>query len=148
MTPGLEYIISEFEFMHYFPDATLDNPQCKLVLRIFTIDMDSIPDRVHVLDVKLKCVSSTKNNFKTMSLEEFSVKYLLIHPKLTEEELHLIVFFYLPLGICFLTLSVLKAKQRNRPEVERDLRCTLSSFQNFECVEKEQYFPSRYTQLK
>jgi hypothetical protein len=42
------------DFMHYFPDNTLDNPVWKLVGNSFNIDVDSSPDPVHVQAVKLK----------------------------------------------------------------------------------------------
>jgi hypothetical protein len=81
------------DFMHYFPDNTLDNPVWKLVRNPFNVDEDSSPDPVHVQAVKLKSDSSTNDNFETVSLEEFWVKYLPIFPNAGQEALRLIIPF-------------------------------------------------------
>ena len=76
-------------------------------------------------------------------MEEFWVTYLPLYPKVGEEALRLILPFS-STYLCeagFSALVVLKTKQRNRLNVENDLRCALSSFKPriSDLVKKEQH---------
>jgi hypothetical protein len=79
-------------------------------------------------------------------VEAFWVKYLPMYPKVGEEALHLIIPFATTY-LCesgFVTLTVLKRKQRNLLALETNFRCALLSLKLkiSELVIEIQYHPS------
>ena len=124
----------------------MNNSVWKLVQNPFHIDVELIPETLQEEAIDLKCDSCAKINFEAMSLEDFWVKYYPIYPKVGEEALRLMVPFsstYL-CEVGFSTLALLKTKQRNRLNVESDLRCALSSFRPriSNLVKQKQQHPS------
>ncbi|KAF2360117.1 hypothetical protein FHG87_009133 [Trinorchestia longiramus] len=118
------------EFMHYFPDVSMGNSLWTLVQNPFNTDVELLLESLQEEAIDLKCDFSAKRDFETMKLEEFWVKYLPMYPKVGEEALRVILPFsstYLS-EAGFSALAVLKTKERNRLDVENDLRCALSSF--------------------
>ncbi|XP_064079476.1 protein FAM200A-like [Macrobrachium nipponense] len=134
------------EFMHYFPDVTMEKSLWILVQNPFNTDVELLLESLQEEAIDLKCDSSAKRDFETMKLEEFWVKYLPMYPNVGEEALRVILPFpstYL-CEAAFSALVVLKTKQRNRLDVENDLRCALSSFNPIisNLVGKKQQLPS------
>ncbi|KAF2356296.1 hypothetical protein FHG87_012948 [Trinorchestia longiramus] len=118
------------EFMHYFPDVSMENSLWTLVQNLFNTDVELLLESLQEEAIDLKCDSSAKRDFETMKLEEFWVKYLRMYPKVGEKTLRVILPFS-STYLCeagFSALVVLKTKQRNRLDVENDLRRALSSF--------------------
>lgn len=134
------------EFIHYFPDVSMENSLWTLVQNPFNTDVELLLESLQEEAIDLKCDSSAKRDFETMKLEEFWVKYLPMYPKVGEEALRVILPFS-STYLCeagFSALVVLKTKQRNRLDVENDLRCALSSFNPriSDLVRKKQQHPS------
>ncbi|KAF2362458.1 hypothetical protein FHG87_006784 [Trinorchestia longiramus] len=134
------------EFMHYFPDVSMENSLWTLVQNPFNTDVELLLESLQDEAIDLKCDPGVKKDFETMKLEEFWVKYLLMYPKVGEEALRVILPFSSPY-LCeagFSAPVVLKTKQRNRLDVENDLRCALSSFNRriSDLVRKKQQHPS------
>ncbi|KAF2346245.1 hypothetical protein FHG87_023000 [Trinorchestia longiramus] len=118
------------EFMHYFPDVSMENSLWTLVQSPFNTDVELLRESLQEKAIDLKCDSRAKRDFETMKLEEFWVKYLPMYLKVGKEALRVILPFS-STYLCeagFSALVVLKTKQRNRLDVENDLRCALSSF--------------------
>uniref|UniRef100_K7GF68 HAT C-terminal dimerisation domain-containing protein n=1 Tax=Pelodiscus sinensis TaxID=13735 RepID=K7GF68_PELSI len=118
------------EFILYFPDNFSGNPVSKLAHNPFNVDVNSLPEVLQEQALKMKYNSSAKDNFENSSLEEFGIKYFPIYSKVGEEALHIILPFLLTY-LCeksFSSLVTLKTKQRNRLDIENNLRCALSSF--------------------
>ncbi|XP_068233562.1 zinc finger BED domain-containing protein 5-like [Palaemon carinicauda] len=102
------------EFMHYFPDVSMENSLWTLVQNPFNTDVELLLESLQEEAIDLKYDSSAKKDFETMKLEEFWVKYLLMYPKVGEEALRAI----LPFSSTYLCEAgfyalVLKTKQRN-----------------------------------
>ncbi|XP_068207495.1 protein FAM200C-like [Palaemon carinicauda] len=111
-------------------NVSMENSLWTLVQNLFNIDVELLLESLQEEAVDLKCDSSVKRDFETIKLEEFWVKYLPMYPKVGEEALRVILPFS-STYLCeagFSALVVLKTKQRNRLDVENDLRCALSSF--------------------
>ncbi|XP_076029345.1 SCAN domain-containing protein 3-like [Oratosquilla oratoria] len=134
------------EFMHYFPDVTMENSLWTLVQNPFNTDVELLLESLQEEAIDLKCDSSAERDFETMKLEEFWVKYLPMYPKVGEEALRVILPFS-STYLCeagFSALVILKTKQRSRLDVGNDLRCALSSFNRkiSNLVRKKQQHPS------
>ena len=114
------------EFIHYFPDVSMENSLWTLVQNPFNTDVELLLESLQEEAIDLKCDSSSKRYFETMKLEEFWVKYLPTYPKVGEEALRVI----LPFSSTYLceagfSALVLKTKQRNRLDVENDALCAV-----------------------
>ncbi|XP_068233590.1 protein FAM200C-like [Palaemon carinicauda] len=112
----------------------------------FDTDVELLLESLQEEAIDLKCDSRSKRDSETMKLEEFWVKYLPMYLKVGEEALRSILPFS-SIYLCeagFSALVVLKTKQRNRLDVENNLRCALSSFNPriSDLVRKKQQHPS------
>ncbi|KAF2362564.1 protein of unknown function DUF4371 [Trinorchestia longiramus] len=134
------------EFMHYFPDVSMENSLWTVVQNPFNTDVELLLESLQEEAIDLKCDSSAKRDFETMKLEEFWVKYLPTYPKVGEEALRVILPFS-STYLCeagFSALVVRNTKQCNRLDVENDLRCALSSLNPriSDLLRKKQQHPS------
>ncbi|XP_068247880.1 zinc finger BED domain-containing protein 5-like [Palaemon carinicauda] len=123
------------EFIHYFPDVSMETSLWTLVHNPFNTDVELLLESLQEEAIDLKCDSSVKRDFETMKLKEFGVKYLPIYPKVGEEAFRVI----LPFSSTYLceagfSALVLKTKHRNQLDGENDLRSDL--------VRKKQQHPS------
>jgi zinc finger BED domain-containing protein 5/7/8/9 len=78
--------------------------------------------------LELKTDSSAKDIFDEKSLTEFWPLMINSYPKVTEKALRALIPF-VSTYLCesgFSTLLQIKSKQRNRLDVENDMRCALS----------------------
>ncbi|KAF2343754.1 hypothetical protein FHG87_025490 [Trinorchestia longiramus] len=123
------YSLAE-EFMHDFPDVSMENFLWTLVQNPFNTDVELLLESLQEEAIDLKCDSCAKRDFETMKLEEFWVKYLPMYPKVGEEALRVILPFS-STYLCeagFSALVVLKTKQRNRLDVENDCHPSILEF--------------------
>ncbi|XP_068205161.1 protein FAM200C-like [Palaemon carinicauda] len=126
--------------------VSMENSLWTLVQNPFNTDVELLLESLQEEAIDLKCDLSMKRDFETMKLEEFWVKYLPMYPKVGEEALRV----FLPFSSTYLceagfsALFVLKTIQRNRLDIENDLRCVLSSFNSriSDLVRKKQQQPS------
>ena len=81
--------------------------------------------------LEMKNFSSAADDFEAMPLNDYWTKYAQVYPNVAKVALCIILPF-LATHLCesgFSTLVTLKTKQRNKLDVENDLRCALSPTQ-------------------
>lgn len=116
----------EDEFERYFPEINGD--ELDLVRNPFRLQVEKIPDEYQDEFLELKMDSSAKDIFDEKSLTEFWPLMINSYPKVTEKALRALIPF-VSTYLCesgFPTLLQIKSKQRNRLDVENDMRCALS----------------------
>jgi hypothetical protein len=117
------------EFRRYFPDVVAKTPVWKLLRNPFTTDVQPSSEDIREDYLEFKHDSSAKDNYQQITLENFWLKYLRVYLKTNERALRVIIPFS-STYICedgFSALVAIKTKQRNRLDIESDLRCALSS---------------------
>lgn len=116
------------EFKKYFPDTNTDSWQCKLISNPFIVDVMSLPETIQEEAIELKCDSCAKNDFESLRLQEFWLKYKEIYPNAATCSLKLLIQFS-STYLCeksFSSLLNIKTKYRSCLDVDNDLRCALS----------------------
>lgn len=94
----------------------------------FSLQVENVPEALQEEFLELKFNSVAKDDFTCIGLEKFWIKYLSVYKKISQVVLPVIVPFsstYL-CEIGFSALVGIKTKQRNKLDVESDLRCALS----------------------
>ncbi|KAK3893842.1 hypothetical protein Pcinc_002377 [Petrolisthes cinctipes] len=121
------------KFIRYFPDIDDKRETWKFIRNPFHCEvvLADVADEVQEELLELKFNSTTKEDFKNLDLETFWVKYLPVYVLISHQALWILTMFgstYL-CETAFSTLVAIKTKYRNLLNVERDLRCALSSIQ-------------------
>jgi hypothetical protein len=118
------------EFQRYFPDLNeTEGWSWRLMRDPFRIKEDLVPDDLQEEFLEMKHNSSAADDFDAMSLSDYWTKYVRVYPNVAEVALRVILPFSTSY-LCesgFSTLVTLKTKQRNKLDVENDLRCALSA---------------------
>lgn len=118
----------ENEFHRYFPNNSDSSFEFSLARNPFSLQVETVPEALQEEFLELKFNSVAKDDFTCIGLEKFWIKYLPVYKKISQVVLPVIVPFsstYL-CEIGFSALVGIKTKQRNKLDVESDLRCALS----------------------
>ena len=116
------------EFCRYFPNIEEEILEWKLIRNPFLTDVEDVPDFIQEEFLDMKINSSAKDDFNSLTLEYFWVKYSPIYQNVSGLASRVIVRFS-STYLCeagFSTLVFIKNKYHNRMGVENDLRCALS----------------------
>lgn len=117
------------EFNRYFPEFKSESWQKKLLRNPFNMRIVDIPKSMQEEIIELKCNSFAKDDFKSMDLETFWLKYYKVYPMAGNEAIKLLMQFsstYL-CETSFSALLCMKTKTRSALNVENDMRCALSN---------------------
>ena len=117
----------ENEFSRYFPE--LSDDELDLVRNPFKLSVEKVPDHCQDEFLELKTDSEVRDMFDEKSITEFWPLLCDSYPKVAEIAIRALLPF-VSTYLCesgFSTLLQIKTKQRNRLEVENDLRCAISS---------------------
>ena len=116
----------ESEFFKSFPE--IDNDKLGLIQNPFILPVEKVPDSLQDKILELKADSCTRDLFNEKSITEFWPLTCDSYPKVTKKAIQGILPF-VSTYLCesgFSTLLQIKTKQRNRLDVENDVRCALS----------------------
>ena len=117
----------ESEFIKYFPE--IDNDELGLIRNPFILPVEKVPDSLQDEFLELKADSCARDLFNEKSFTEFWPLMCDSYPKVTKKAIQGILPF-VSTYLCesgFSTLLQIKTKQRNRLDVENDMRCALSN---------------------
>ena len=119
----------ESEFKHYFPEVSGDD--LSLARNPFRLSPENVEDELQDQLVDLKNDSSCRDLFETLPVTEFWLNVASSYPEISKIALKKLLAFS-STWLCesaFLALVGLcmKSKQRNRLDVEHDIRCALST---------------------
>ena len=117
----------ESEFMKYFPD--INDDELGFVQNPFILPVEKIPDSLQDEFLERKADSFARDLFNQKSITEFLPLTCNFYPKVAKKAIQDILLF-VSTYLCesgFSTLLQMKTKQRNRLDVENDLRCALSN---------------------
>jgi hypothetical protein len=118
------------EFERYFPDlAYTELPDWKMTRNPFRLNEDILPDDLQEEFLEMKCNSTAKDDFESMPLNDFWVKYVGVYNNVGNVALRILTPFSATY-LCesgFSALVSVKTKARNKLDCEADLRCALSS---------------------
>ena len=95
----------------------------------FRIKEDILSEELQEEFLEMKCNSTAKDDFETMSLNDYWAKYLRIYKNVRSVAIRTLLPFS-STYLCesgFSALVSTKTKCRNKLEYEADLRCSLSS---------------------
>ena len=122
----------ESEFIKYFPEV--DNDELGLIRNPFILPVEKVPDSLQDKFLELKDDSCARDLFNEKSITEFWPLMCNSYPKVTEKAIQGILPF-VSTYLCesgFSTLLQIKTRQRNRLDVENDVR--LCPFQYFSSI--------------
>ena len=122
----------ESDFIKYFPEV--DNDELGLIRNPFILPVEKVPDSLQDKFLKLKAYSCARDLFNEKSITEFWPLMCDSYPKVTKKAIQGILPF-VSTYLCesgFSTLLQIKTKQRNRLDVENDVR--LCPFQYFSSI--------------
>ena len=117
----------ESEFKSYFPEAVGDD--LSLARNPFRLSPEKVKDELQDQLIDLKNDSSCRDLFEFLPVTKFWLSLASSHPQISKIALKKLLPFN-STWLCestFSTLVLMKSKQRNRLEVEQDIRCALSS---------------------
>ena len=117
----------ESEFKSYFPEAVGDG--LSLARNPFRLSPEKVKDELQDQLIDLKNDSSRRDLFESLPVTKFWLSLASSHPQISKIALKKLLPFN-STWLCestFSTLVLMKSKQRNRLEVEQDIRCALSS---------------------
>ena len=117
----------ESEFMKYFPD--INDDELGFIQNPFILPVKKIPDSLQDKFLELKADSFARDLFDQKSITEFwqlMCDYYLKVAKKAIQDILPFVSTYL-CEFWFSTLLQMKTEQRNRLDVENDLRCAISN---------------------
>ena len=115
------------EFIKYF--CEIDNYELGLIQNPFILPVEKVPDSLQDELLALKADSCSRYLFNEKSITEFWPLICDSYPKETKKAIQGILPF-VSTYVCesgFSTLLQIKTKQRNRLNVENDVRCALSN---------------------
>ena len=116
----------ESKFKSYFPEAVGDD--LSLARNPFRLSPEKVKDELQDQLIDLKNVSSSRDLFESFPVTEFCI-VASSYPQISKITLKKLLPFN-STWLCesaFSTLVNIKSKQRNRLEVEQDIRCGMSS---------------------
>ena len=124
----LQHLVElESEFIRYFPD--IDDDELALIRNPFILPVEKVPDDFQDEFLELKADSCARDLFNEKSITEFWPLMCSSYPKVAKKAIQDILPF-VSTYLCesgFSTLLQMKTKQRNRLDVENDMRCALST---------------------
>ena len=118
----------ESEFIKYFPDIN-DDDEPSLIQNPFILPVEKVPDSLQDKFLVLKADFCTRDIFNEKSMTKFWPLVCDSYPKVTKKAIQGILPF-VSTYLCesgFSTLLQIKTEQRNRLDVENDMRCALSN---------------------
>ena len=120
-------VAQESEFIRYFSD--IDHDEFALVRNPFILPVEKVSDSFQDEFLELKADSCARDLFNEKSITEFWPLMCGSYPKVAKKAIQDILPF-VSTYLCksgFSTLLQMKTKQRNRLDVENDMRCALST---------------------
>ena len=133
------------EFQRYFPHL-YSIEEHKFARNPFDFDINTLPEHMQEQANDLKHDSAAKGNLENLEITSFWIKCSTSYPLIAGMALK----FYIPFSTTYLckkgfsVLVAIKTKQRNKLDVESDLRCALSNIRPriSHLIEKIQHHPS------
>ena len=134
----------ESEFKSYFPEISADD--LLLARNPFRVSPENVEDELQDQLIDLKNNSSCRDLFETLPLTEFWLSMASSYPEIGKTVLKKLLPFT-STWLCesaFSALVYMKSNQRNRFDVEHDIRCAISTTEPriSELVAKAQEHPS------
>ena len=117
----------ECEFRSYFPELSRDD--LSLARNPFRLSSEKVEDELQDQFIDMKNDSSSQDMFEAFPITDFWLRMALSYPEISKAALKKLLPFS-STWLCesaFSTLLNVKTKQRNRLEVEQDIRGALSS---------------------
>ena len=116
----------ECEFRSYFPELSRDDQS--LARNPFRLSSEKVEDKLQDQFIDMKNDSCTQDVFEAFPVMDFWLRMASSYPEISKTALKKLPFGSTwPCESAFLTLLNVKTKQRNRLEVEQDIRCALWS---------------------
>ena len=122
----------ECEFRSYFPELSRDD--LSLAKNPFRLSSEKVEDELQNQFIDMKNDSSCQDVFEAFPITNFWLRMRSSYPEISKTALKKLLPFS-SAWLCesaFSTLLTVKTKQRNRPDVEQDIRCALSRQQSQE----------------
>ena len=117
----------ECEFRPYFPE--LSRGDMSLARNPFRLSSEKVEDELQDQFIDMKNDSRSQDVFEAFPVTDFWLRMALLYPEISKTALKKLLPFSStwPCESAFSTLLNVKSKQRNRLEVEQDIRCALLS---------------------